>query len=183
MSTAIASTANRLGNRQLSGYRPRGVYRSPAEARPRAAQSVQNVHLGAVPNGAIDPIDNHIIRIDRTTIYRNGSASQSPTGSVYNSNQHFGTPPAVSPTPLLPPTPTSTAVITPAPASNTLVISSGGGVPVPATESYVTEVEAWLTSDSLLQSLFPSAAIPNWVPLLAGVAFVGMFWGGSGRRR
>lgn len=186
MSTALTSTANRLGTRTLAGYRPRGVYRSPAQAAPRAASSVQNVRLGFMT--VVDPThtDPRYIRIDRvtrSTIYSNGSASQSPTGAVYNSGDHFGTQ-AAHPTEVLPATPTSVATIAPAPASGTQVISSGGGTVVPAaSESYITEVEAWLTSKSLLQSLFPSLLIPNWVPLLAGAAFVGTFWGGSGGRR
>lgn len=182
MSTALTSTANRLGTRTLAAYRPRGVYRSPAEAPPRAGSSVQNVRLGALPNGVAD----HVIRIDRTTTYFNGSASQSPTGSVSNSNDSFGTPPAVPVTQTQAPTPTSVATVTPAPASGTQVITSsgGGGVVAPASENYVSEIENWLTSTSILQSISPSLAVPNWVPLLGALALVGTFWGGSsGRRR
>lgn len=48
MSTANISTANRLGIRALSGYQRNKVYRAPAEARPRAAQNVQDIVLGAI---------------------------------------------------------------------------------------------------------------------------------------
>lgn len=191
MSTALTSTSNRLGLRTLSGYRSRDVYRSPAESAPRAASSVQNLRLGAVAQtqpavllARPDQPVSHIMPVERVvTIYANGTPSQSPTGSVLDAATYSGQPASVNNPMVLPPTPSAIATIIPdAAAGAPPTISSGGGTSVPANPDYVSEVETWLTSDSLAQSISPSLTLPNWIPTLAAVALVASLMSGSKRR-
>lgn len=115
------------------------------------------------------------------TLNANGTASQSPTGSIVNAAlplHELGVPSIatqISPAT----TPTATATIAPASQPGYVVITSGGGTTAnqtPASPDYFAELEAWLTSNSLI------SAVPNWVPVVGVAVLLGFVWRGGKRR-
>jgi hypothetical protein len=187
VSIAIVNTQNTMGVRTLSGYQLRPVWRGPAEPGPRAANHpVQGLQgwqhnmgtLGApaMPRGegakSFGPAIFHPVTPPPVPAPAGSSAapSQAPTGSVVSSYTELTA--AIAPstaTQIAPaPNPTAIAVAPPASTPGYVVVQSGGGT---SSEDYISEIEAWLSSNSLLATISPSLNIPNWIPAL-GVGLV-----------
>lgn len=182
MSIAIAPTLNTMGVRRLSGYAIQPVWRGPAEPGPRAANHVVTGMAGyglgngngtaaprsvPIPSGARPTNDVRHVILDAEASQPGTSSmpSQSPTGSIVSSYSELSAQIAPSVAQTISPAanPTSVATVASAAQPGYVVVSSGAA----ASPDYVSDIEAWLTSTSLLATIDPSIAIPNWIPALA----------------
>lgn len=179
MSIAIVNTKNTMGVRTLGGYVLQSVPRGPAEPGPRLAnhpvRGIARYGLGAVPNGFLldapgrptkdivhymaPPMPGQEQQTTPTS-----TPPQNPTGSAVSSYTELSAAIAPSVATMIAPAanPTSIATVAPSTAPGYVVVNSGAA----ASPDYVSEIEAWLTSTTLLASISPSLAIPNWIPAL-----------------
>jgi len=187
MSIAITDTQTRIGQRTLGVYHSRNIYRGPAEPGPRSADSIARRLSGMLPAQSEmlpayeDP--NRIISLANppiqtpalATTNQDGTASQAATGVAVSQNSPLN---AQAIATIAHPTtiPTATATIAPSGAPGYLVITTGGGAPANVAPDYVSEIESWLTSQSLI------SGIPNWGVALAAALVLGFAWKGSGKR-
>lgn len=196
MSIAIVPTKNTMGVRTLSGYAIRPVDRGPAEPGPRAAnhpvRGIAGYAMGAMAPGVnangigetfsyggARPISDLRHVITPAMMAPAGSSaqpSQAPTGAVVSSYTDLSAQMAPSVAQTIAPAPNPTAIATVAPASTPgyTVVTSGA-------QSDAADIESWLTQTDLLASIFPSLAVPNWIPAI--VIAGGFFYMMSGKKR
>ena len=189
MSLAITDTETRIGRRTLGVYQSRNVYRGPAEPGPRSADTLAHRLSGLLPQmtqsdmlrAYEDP--NHILGFANPPIQTpalpttnsDGTASQAATGVAVSQTAPLNTQAIATiahPTTI----PTATATIAPSGSPGYLVINTGGGTVGNAAPDYVSEIESWLTSQSLI------SGIPNWGVALAAALVLGFAWKEKGRR-
>lgn len=183
MSIAIVNTKNTMGVRTLSGYTMHSINRGPAEPGPRPANhpvrgiagmgAAQNILVGRVGRPTNEIVHYQGPPMPASTTQSTSTPSQNPTGSIVSSYSDLSAVvnPAVANTVAPAANPTSIATVAPSSQPGYVVVQSGGTSP-----DYVSEIEAWLTSPSLLASLSPSLAIPNWIPALAITVGVAMMF-------
>jgi hypothetical protein len=104
-----------------------------------------------------------------------GTSSQAPTGVVINQAAPVNAQ-AVATVSQPSVIPTSTAQITPQGNPGYLVITSGGGTVANASPDYFSEIESWLTQQSLI------AGFPNWAVALGAALVLGFAWKESSKR-
>jgi len=185
MSIAIVNTKNTMGVRTLGGYPLVSVARGPAEPGPRLAnhpvRGIAGHGMGAAQDfmvaSASRPVSDLVHYRAPAMPYQTGNPQntstppQNPTGSAVSSYTELSAAvnPAVANTVAPAANPTSVATVAPSTQPGYVIVQSGAT----SSPDYVSEIEQWLMSTSLLASISPSLAIPNWIPAL-GIAFAAM---------